>query len=60
LETEKQLVDGLKNQDLGKAHHWLILHGRYICTARSPHCQQCGIAEYCAYFCEQKKIVATK
>ncbi|MEG2478743.1 MAG: endonuclease III [Mucinivorans sp.] len=44
LETEKQLVDRLKNQDLGKAHHWLILHGRYICTARSPHCQQCGIA----------------
>ncbi|RLD53640.1 MAG: endonuclease III, partial [Bacteroidetes bacterium] len=31
------------------AHHWLILHGRYICTARKPACEQCGIRDFCRY-----------
>jgi endonuclease-3 len=33
-----------------KAHHWLILHGRYTCTARQPQCDSCGLQDYCKYF----------
>lgn len=51
LETEKQLVAGFTavcpKEILGDAHHWLILHGRYCCTARSPKCMECGIKELC-------------
>ncbi len=47
LQTEKQLVRYIPASLIPKAHHWLLLHGRYICTARKPKCPQCGIAEYC-------------
>ena len=47
LETEKELVKHIPRNILGKAHHWLILHGRYVCTARKPHCDKCGIIEFC-------------
>ena len=47
LETEKELVKYIPRKILGKAHHWLILHGRYVCTARKPHCDKCGITEFC-------------
>jgi endonuclease-3 len=50
LETEKQLVEGIPEQDLPVAHHWLILHGRYVCTARKPKCSNCGIKDYCKYY----------
>lgn len=50
LETEKQLVDHIPTEILSTAHHWLILHGRYVCTARKPKCESCGIAAYCDYF----------
>lgn len=50
LETEKQLVDHIPAEILSTAHHWLILHGRYVCTARKPKCESCGIAAYCDYF----------
>jgi endonuclease-3 len=50
LETEKQLVKGISEQDLSVAHHWLILHGRYVCTARNPKCSGCGIKDYCKYY----------
>ena len=43
LETEKQLVANIPAEWLSRAHHWLILHGRYVCTARSPKCGECGI-----------------
>lgn len=45
--VEKDLTAGFAPELRGKAHHWLILHGRYVCTARKPKCQECGIKEYC-------------
>jgi endonuclease-3 len=50
LETEKELVKYIPKHLLAIAHHWLILHGRYVCTARKPHCNECGIREYCDYY----------
>lgn len=50
LETEKQLVKHFPREILSQAHHWLILHGRYVCTARKPKCESCGIAPYCLFF----------
>ena len=54
LETEKQLVKYFPEDKINIAHHWLILHGRYICKARNPECKNCGIKEFCKYY-EQKK-----
>ena len=50
LETEKQLIKNIPENLQPIAHHWLILHGRYICTARSPKCEKCGITEFCKTF----------
>jgi endonuclease-3 len=50
LETEKKLVKYIPREILSKAHHWLILHGRYVCTARKPHCDKCGIKEFCNFY----------
>ena len=50
LVTEKTLVKHIPEHLLGKAHHWLILHGRYVCTARAPKCMECGIRTYCKYY----------
>jgi endonuclease-3 len=47
LETEKQLTANIPGPLLPKAHHWLILHGRYVCTARNPKCHQCGLTPWC-------------
>lgn len=47
LETEKILVANIPNELIAQAHHWLILHGRYVCTARKPHCLECGIRQFC-------------
>ena len=49
LETERTLVRHIPPHLLPKAHHWLILHGRYVCQARKPHCEECCIADLCAY-----------
>lgn len=49
LETEKQLVKHIPKELIPKAHHWLILHGRYVCLARKPKCSECGLAELCVY-----------
>ncbi|MBR4392265.1 MAG: endonuclease III [Bacteroidales bacterium] len=54
LETEKTLVAHFPEKVLSTAHHWLILHGRYVCLARKPRCEQCGINELCDFY--QKKI----
>ncbi len=50
LEVEKQLVKNILNEFIPKAHHWLILHGRYVCLARRPKCEACEITHFCQYF----------
>lgn len=50
LETEKQLVKYFPEELLPIAHHWLILHGRYVCLARKPKCHHCGLTSVCKYF----------
>jgi endonuclease-3 len=50
LQTEKQLVKYIPEDKIAIAHHWLILHGRYVCVARNPKCSICGITGYCRYF----------
>ena len=49
LEVEKQLLKNIPNEFQHDAHHWLILHGRYVCVARKPHCPQCLIRDLCEY-----------
>lgn len=50
LAAEKQLIQYLPNDLIYIAHHWLILHGRYICTARNPKCLECGLKVVCRYY----------
>lgn len=50
LQTEKQLVKYIPAEVIPKAHHWLLLHGRYVCQARKPKCEQCGLKEFCRFF----------
>lgn len=50
LQTERELVKHIPEAKIPIAHHWLILHGRYVCQARKPHCTECGISELCEYF----------
>lgn len=50
LETERQLVEYFPEELLPLAHHWLILHGRYTCLARSPKCDKCGLTEVCVFY----------
>ena len=54
LETEKELTKYIPRKRWSIAHHWLILHGRYVCIARKPKCEECGIKEYCKYFLAAK------
>ena len=46
--VEMALTKYIPEEDLPNAHHWLLLHGRYVCTARKPHCEKCEIEKYCA------------
>lgn len=50
LEVEKQLMKNLPEEHVARAHHWLILHGRYVCLARKPKCEDCKITHFCRYF----------
>ena len=50
LETERQLVEYFPEELLPLAHHWLILHGRYTCLARSPKCEMCGLTDVCSFY----------
>ena len=50
LQTEKALVRYIPKDVIPKAHHWLLLHGRYICQARKPKCEQCGLQPFCRYY----------
>lgn len=54
-QTENQLVKYIPAELIPKAHHWLLLHGRYICQARTPHCDRCGLQTYCRYYSSQNK-----
>ena len=56
LQTELQLEKNIPSHLLPIAHHWLILHGRYVCVARAPKCAECGIKEWCKHF-SKKKVV---
>lgn len=47
LETERELMKNIPKELIAKAHHWLILHGRYVCQARNPKCDSCGLRGYC-------------
>ncbi len=49
-ETEKQLIQHIPEDIIPLAHHWLILHGRYICLARKPRCDECGLKDVCKYY----------
>lgn len=53
LAAEKQLIKYIPPELVHKAHHWLILHGRYTCIARNPKCKDCGIQDACRYFQKQ-------
>jgi endonuclease-3 len=55
LETEKILSSNIPAELMHNAHHWLILHGRYICKARNPLCSECGIKEMCTYYISEQK-----
>ncbi len=50
LAAEKQLVEYIPEELVATAHHWLILHGRYVCLARKPKCNKCGLTAYCRYY----------
>lgn len=50
LQAEQQLIKYFPRELIHKAHHWLILHGRYICVARSPKCEECGLQLVCKYY----------
>ena len=55
--VEKELTAGFAPELRGKAHHWLILHGRYVCTARKPKCSECGLKESCREYISNNVIV---
>jgi endonuclease-3 len=50
LQAEKQLIANIPEELVHKAHHWLILHGRYICVARRPKCEDCGLTTVCKFY----------
>ncbi len=56
LEVEKQLIRHIPDEYVARAHHWLILHGRYVCVARSPKCDGCGLTGFCRYY--QKHVAS--
>jgi endonuclease-3 len=58
LATEKQLIQHIPKELIHIAHHWLILHGRYVCVARNPKCDKCGITAVCKYY--QKNVAGKK
>ncbi|HKR06484.1 MAG TPA: endonuclease III [Bacteroidia bacterium] len=48
--TEMQLIKNIPEDKIPLAHHWLILHGRYVCVARNPKCPECGLKQWCKYY----------
>src|ERR1700742_1945280 len=60
LAVEKELLKNIPKSLVHKAHHWLILHGRYICVARNPKCEQCGLRPVCKYYQKNLKKIVEK
>lgn len=60
LQTELTLEKNIPSHLLPTAHHWLILHGRYVCTARAPKCAECGISTWCRKYAEDNKRPKTE
>ena len=60
LETERQLVKFIPEKFISRAHHWLILHGRYVCQARKPKCEDCKIAHFCKFYQKNQKTEGLK
>ena len=58
LSVERELMKHIPEQDIPIAHHWLILHGRYVCTARNPQCDKCGLQFACKQFAQTHKLKA--
>ena len=54
LDSEQQLIKYIPDAIIPKAHHWLLLHGRYTCQARTPQCKKCGLNTICRYFSQKK------
>lgn len=55
LSVENQLTENIPAGLMHKAHHWLILHGRYVCKARRPLCEECGLMDFCKYYNKKNK-----
>ena len=60
LQTELTLEKYIPSHLLPTAHHWLILHGRYVCTARAPKCAECGVSTWCRKYAEDNKRSKTE
>lgn len=56
LKVEKMLIKHIPAEDLARAHHWLLLHGRYVCTSRKPHCDKCELSNICPKKIENSKL----
>lgn len=56
LKVEKALIKHIPAEDLARAHHWLLLHGRYVCTSRKPHCDKCELNDICPKKIENSKL----
>lgn len=54
--VERQLLKYIPKDDIPRAHHWLLLHGRYVCTSQRPHCEQCGLSGFCPKLLEGSKL----
>lgn len=60
LQSEKQLIANIPQELVHKAHHWLILHGRYTCVARRPKCERCGLTSICKYYKSNMQYIVEK
>lgn len=60
LATELELTKNIPVEYIPSAHHWLILHGRYVCTAKNPKCEECGISSFCRFFTSKMKSATSK
>lgn len=56
LKVEQELLKHIPETDIPRAHHWLLLHGRYVCTSRKPHCDKCGLEQICPKKLENSKL----